>query len=675
VDVRRRELWVASVLAAVCLLLALGEIGIFVAHGAPRVDRSVTTVELLRYVLQGSAETVAGLVLLARQRARVLGWILLGGALPFMLAACLSTWLRYTTAITPAVTVAVYAEALLWDIPRVVWALPGLYFPNGRLPGRWARPVLAGLVVAIVAAELVDVVGKPQWWPGTVPMANALYVPALRGVAGALAPPLVLLVSLGLLVAAVSPVTRWRRASAVTRRQIAIATPGFLLFLVVEAIRERYWSPWVAVAVLVVAVLWPAAVGYVIVRDRLYVLDRTARRVVAGAVPVGLLVAVYLAAAVVMSAALPGEGAALAATLAVLAALVGLVLRPISVRVSRLVDRLLYGDRAEPYQVARQLAARLREGVASAQVPEAVCQIVVNALRLPGAALEATSGRLAAVGAVDRNPALESFELRYQGQCVGRLLVAPRNGQDHLDELDRAVLQPLADLAGPAVSALSLRQELEESRARLVTARETERHRLRRDVHDGIGPALAGIGLRVDTAAALLPHGSPSAPLLADVSEDLREIVAEMRRITEDMRPPALEMFGLAGALGALVERLSSPALPIALVLPNGLPQLPGAVELAAYRIVAEALTNVIRHAAATGATVRVTASVDTLVVTVVDNGVGIRPGRVGHGLGLRSMAERAGDLGGACEVHGGRGGTTLTARLPLGQDARVAVR
>jgi signal transduction histidine kinase len=353
----------------------------------------------------------------------------------------------------------------------------------------------------------------------------------------------------------------------------------------------------------------------------------------------------------------------------VLAALVGLVLRPVSAWVSARVDRLLYGDRAEPYQLARQLGARLREGVESTHVPDAVCQIVVSALRLPGAALEATTPgrtrRLASVGAADPGMVLEAFDLRYQGQRVGRLLVAPRAGQDRLDELDRAALQPLADLAAPAVSALSLRKELDASQAQLVSAREVERRRLRRDVHDGVGPSLAAIRLRVDTATALLPPGSPSGPLLADVSRDLREIVHEMRRITDDLRPPTLERLGLAGALAELVERLSVPALPVSLILPDRLPGLPPAVELAAYRIAAEALANTIRHSAATRATVCAAAADDVLIVTVTDNGTGIRPGG-GGGLGLRSMAQRADDLGGACEVRSGQGGTTLTARLPI---------
>src|SRR5215813_11307897 len=178
-DRRYRQLWLASVVAAASLLLALVEVGIYLAYGPPRVNRSLTAVELWQYVLQGSAMAVAGFVVLAHRQSRVLGWILLGGALPFMAAACLSTWLRFTTVITPGVTVAVYAEAVLWNVPRVLFAVLGLYFPNGRLPGRWARPVVVGLAGAILLNEAIGWVTQPYWRPGGVELANRVYTPGL----------------------------------------------------------------------------------------------------------------------------------------------------------------------------------------------------------------------------------------------------------------------------------------------------------------------------------------------------------------------------------------------------------------------------------------------------------------------------------------------------------------
>jgi signal transduction histidine kinase len=139
----------------------------------------------------------------------------------------------------------------------------------------------------------------------------------------------------------------------------------------------------------------------------------------------------------------------------------------------------------------------------------------------------------------------------------------------------------------------------------------------------------------------------------------------EVRRITENLRPPALEQLGLCGALAQLVHRLSGPALPIQVELAERLPALAPATELAAYRIAAEALANTIRHAGATRALVRLTGSDDAITVTVADNGTGVPSGAAGSGVGLTSMAERAADLGGVCEVSSGGAGTTVTARLP----------
>ncbi|MBO0870212.1 MAG: hypothetical protein J2P15_16770 [Micromonosporaceae bacterium] len=676
---RGRQLWLASSLALTSLLLALVEVGIYAIHGPPHRNALFATMELCQYALQGSALAVAGLVLLARRRERVLGWFILGGAVPFMAAACLSTWLRYTTQITPATHVAVYTEAALWEVPRILFALLGLFFPNGRLPGRWARPFAVGLVTVILVNEVRTTIGLREWVPGGVPMTNALYRPGSVPLGDRLGPVLELLIVVGITLSALSPLLRWRRADRVMRRQIAIALPGFVLFLVEELLRNAYASAaWACAAGIALAALWPAAIGYVVVRDRLYELDLAARRIVAGAVPVVLLAAAYAGAALGLSAAMPHVGAVLASLAVLLAALIGLVLRPVSGWVVGWLDRLMYGDRAEPYLVARRLAARLRDTVSDREVPETVCQIVVSALRLPAAALEATvDGQqrlLAEVGRPFAAGVLEPFDLRHRGQCVGRLLVRPRTRQDRLDELDRSALQSLADLAAPAVSALALHQELRQSRVLLLGAREQERQRIRQDVHDELGPLLAAVRLRVDTASALLPAGSPGAPLLADASEHLQRVAGEMRLITENRLSTAVARQGLPAALAELAGRLSGPALQIELALPGRLPPVPSSVATAAYRIAAEALTNVVRHAWATRATVRVTATTASLTITVSDNGTGIGSRPAGStGMGLQSMAARARELGGTCRVGGGQRGTTVTARLPLPEPGRNA--
>ena len=665
------QVWIASALCTVGILFAATEIAIYLSHSPVPARRQMATVELWQYAAQGTPIIVVGFLLVARRVARGLGWFLLGSATVLAVAACISTWLRFTTAITPAVSMAVYAEYALWEVPRIAFPMLPLFFPAGRLTGRWSRFLAVLLVGAILMSEASGLLCLRAWHPGAVTMPNALFAPAWVSALELIEPWVQVAgwTTIGLVVG--YPLTHWRTADRLQRRQIAIVFPVFLLLLVEEAVRQQEsWSAWIAGAKIALGVLGPAALGYTILHARLYELDRAARRTVAIAVPVVLLAAVYAGVAAVMSTVLPGRGARMLAVLAVLAALVGLVLRPISHQVLRRVDRMLYGDRAEPYQLTRQLAARVRDGVNSAQVPNAVCQVMVSALRLPGAALQATSAgrtrQLAAVGELVPVDALAPFELRHQGRVVGLLLVMPRTGQTGLDELDRAALQPLADLAATAVSAILLEEELETSRARLVNVREEERSRLRRDVHDGIGSSLAAIRLRVEAAVALLPPDAVGGALLAGASDELRDILTEMRRITDDLRPPALERLGLTGALVDLARRSSTPALPVRTDLPDQLAGVPAPVELAAYRIAAEAVANAVRHAAATQVTVALSVGVDGLVLTVTDDGAGIGADRVDQGIGMASMAQRAADLGGTCTVRSGVAGTTIAAQLPV---------
>jgi signal transduction histidine kinase len=199
-----------------------------------------------------------------------------------------------------------------------------------------------------------------------------------------------------------------------------------------------------------------------------------------------------------------------------------------------------------------------------------------------------------------------------------------------------------------------------------VLAREEERRRLRRDLHDGIGPALAGLTLKAETARALLPPGADGASRqLHDLSEEIRRTVVDVRRLVEGLRPPALDELGLAGACQQAVERLAAQAgLAVDVHVPGDLPVLPAAVEVAAYRIVVEAVTNAVRHAGARHCDVSLACIPAGLAVTVSDDGSGLRPADH-HGHGLAIMRERAEELGGTVTVTGTMPGVTVQARLP----------
>jgi signal transduction histidine kinase len=227
-------------------------------------------------------------------------------------------------------------------------------------------------------------------------------------------------------------------------------------------------------------------------------------------------------------------------------------------------------------------------------------------------------------------------------------------------------VRDLARQLGGALHARLLRQDLQRARERLVLAREEERRRLRRDLHDGIGPALAGLTLKTETARALLPPGTDGASRqLHGLSEEIRRTVVDVRRLVEGLRPPALDELGLAGACAQAVERLTAGADLAASVHASGdLPALPAAVEVAAYRIVVEAVTNIVRHASARRCDVSLVYAPAGLAVTVTDDGTGLlTPGD--HGNGLAIMRERAEELGGAVTVSDASPGVTVEARLP----------
>jgi signal transduction histidine kinase len=232
---------------------------------------------------------------------------------------------------------------------------------------------------------------------------------------------------------------------------------------------------------------------------------------------------------------------------------------------------------------------------------------------------------------------------------VGALVLAPRSA---LRDADGPLLDDLARQAAAAVHAARLTDELQRSRQRLVAGREEERRRLRRDLHDGLGPQLAAQTLKAGSARALYALRPEEADaLLADLEADAAHALADLRRVVEDLRPPALDELGLVGALRAAVARFGA-GPPSIDVVATELPALPAAVEVAAFRITEEAVTNAVRHSGAQHCTVRLFPGDGVLTVEVCDDGVGIVPGQT-EGVGLGSMRERAAELGGRCEVAG----------------------
>jgi signal transduction histidine kinase len=269
--------------------------------------------------------------------------------------------------------------------------------------------------------------------------------------------------------------------------------------------------------------------------------------------------------------------------------------------------------------------------------------------------------------------------LSYDGARIGELAVGLRSGQRRLSPPDIAVLELLAGPLAVALHATALSAALQESRLSIVAAREEERRRLRRDLHDGLGPALTGIAFKADAARnTLQAEPEHASELLSELRADATAAISDIRRLVYDLRPPALDDLGLIGSVrqqsARLAQRPDGGSVPVQISAPESLPPLPAAVEVAAYRIITEAMTNAARHSGATRIDVRLMLA-DGLCIEVRDDGgagdgtAGVAGARWQPGFGLISMRERAAELGGSCQAGPGPGGGgRVTARLPLTQ-------
>jgi len=357
------------------------------------------------------------------------------------------------------------------------------------------------------------------------------------------------------------------------------------------------------------------------------------------------------------------------------AGLVALVAQPLRSFLQRRVDALMYGGREDPYKLIVRLGRRL----ASPGLPEETLPIVVHtvadALRLPYVAVELESPTGPVVAACTGVSTAETtrLQLTHQAQSVGWLVYSTRRREERLGTADRRLLEDLAHQIGVAARATQLMHELQRSHALLVEARDEERGRLQRDLHDGLGPMLAGMALAAEAARNLVESDPAEVDiLLAGLIADNRAATADVRRLIYDLRPPALDRLGLAEALRTHVVRLSgsdhsdsSEHLAVTLVVAPDVTNLPAAVEVAAFRIALEAVVNVRRHAKAHACAIRLTMD-GALHVEVVDDGIGFstdaRPG-----VGIRSMEVRAAEVGGVCVVTCPEGGgTRVHALLPV---------
>jgi two-component system NarL family sensor kinase len=340
-------------------------------------------------------------------------------------------------------------------------------------------------------------------------------------------------------------------------------------------------------------------------------------------------------------------------SMAVATVVCGIFWNPLHRVVQRVADGVLFGFRPDA------LAAAQRVAVSIGDDPSAAVRAIQEGLVLPYAALTLAGEKPIEVGTPTDHRRI--FPIDVDDEHIGDLVVGIRPGDLGLSRDDERVLTLSVPMLVQTITARSQAVSLRRARVASASAREEERRRLRRDLHDGLGPRLTGIAFTADAARLAAPN-SATTPMLDRIRLEAETAINEIRELAYGLRPPALDELGLLGALKVKTDAFHG--LPIT-VEASDLPPLPAAVEVAAYRIVMEALTNVARHSGATRAQVSLRLGDDCLAIGIADNGTA--GSEWVPGIGLTSMRERASELGGTLAYSGTPMGGTVTAELPLG--------
>lgn len=678
-----RRIWPAWAMLVTCAVLSL----VMLAWLGLVIRRYGLSPDLLAFLVWGPlfcATTATGVLILHRYPGHRVGWVL-----------CLAgfTWIT-------ANTTYIYGSVAMWypelGLPAASAVLQAgsyypfalylivvellLIFPTGRLaaPGwllvRWVG--LLGALHAALGVAMAPVVMNGEF--GDIP--NPWHVAWMEPILDVPVHGFYIMFAMAV-PAAISMLGRMRRAAGVERMQlrwIAWAT-GFLVLgytLHVSGTFVDYPITWWWVP----QIIWGLAlnsmgivVGLAILRYRLYDIDLVIHRSVLYAALIAVIAALYLVLVNLLNAAagpFDAGGSSPWVASIIVAAGVALAAHPLRLWLEGQVNRRLYGERDNPGAVLARLGARLEAAVAPAELLGEVTRTVTDLLRVPHAAVALRTPDGLAVVAETGTPGPEQVgvPMVYQHEPIGELRVTPRSPGEGFSRADGVVLEGIAGQTAVAAYALRVTGDLRLARERLVTAREEERRRLRRDLHDGLGAQLAALTMQANGARRLLRTDPDRADAeLAHLQGELRAAIGDIRRLVHGLRPPALDEFGLVAALRSRLVAFESgeSGVVTSLDATGDDRTLPAATEVAVYRIVEEALTNIGRHADARA--VRVTLAIgEDVRLAIEDDGRGI-PARYAPGVGVHSMRERTEELGGTFTIGpAAPRGTRVVVTIPL---------
>jgi signal transduction histidine kinase len=592
--------------------------------------------------------------------------LMLGGALPIPL---------FTLDLSPLWT----ASARALSFVGAALAILFFYvFPNGHFVPHWSRWLWLASIGVLAPTLLLPYSYLSLWQH---PLLNAVLSASIVG---------------ALLLA---QAYRYKRVSNAAQRQqtkwvvfgTVAALGGYGAFTALDLLLQSALLASLLgnTAFFILMLLIPISIAVAVLRYRLYDIDILINRTLVYGALTASVAGIYILAVGGLGLLFHSSGTLLNSLVGT--GVVAIMFAPLRDYLQRGVNRLMYGERDDPYAVISRLGQRLEATLEPGTMLPTIVETVAQALKLPYVAIalkekknpvhdeqsaehagEEVFAVVASWGSPVDYPPLR-LRLSYGHETIGELILAPRARGEDFSPADRRLLQDLARQTEVVAYADRLTYDLQRARERLVSAREEERRRLRRDLHDGLGPQLSGQALTIDAIRSLLKRDPAAAEeLLADLKGQTRGAAADIRRLVYALRPPALDSLGLVGALhksAAQCERDGS--LRVDVEVPEAMPPLPAAVEVACYRIAEEALTNVVRHAEAQTCALSLAIDEGELQLEVRDDGRGLPEARAGGtrrvGVGLTTMRERAAELGGRLVVEAlPEGGACVRAGLPL---------
>ncbi|MDP9301024.1 MAG: sensor histidine kinase [Actinomycetota bacterium] len=638
--------------------------------------------EQVPYIVAFSLFGVVGSVIVSRDRRNVIGLMLLYASLftaASFLAGELFTWLLVRGHAGPFVVFLGLMNNFGWllGILPVIFILP-LLFPDGHLPSpRW-RPLLWGTIAFLAAVGVTLIFGQPRLTGSNenIDVANPFFVHRviLDSVIGLLF-PVVFLASVG------SLFQRFRRSAGIERQQIKWVAFG-LAFAFVTIIVGGFVLSGSGVLAAVVAgagfLAFPVSIGVAVLRFRLYDLDVVVRKTVVAGV-LAVFVGVVYAAFVAAGSLLVGSNDT---TIAVVAAVVlALAFQPVRIRARRFADRLVYGRRANPYEVLTEFSSRVGGAYATEDVVPRMAQILGEGAGAKVARVWLRAGRElrpsaswpsdAAVSpnvAIDGDvvpsiPGAYAAAVRDRGELLGALSVEMPASDPMTPDKERLVAD-LASQAGLVLRNVALVEELRESRRRLVAAQDHERRKLERNIHDGAQQQLVALAVKARLARQFVARDpAKTEEMLGQIEAETQAALDDLRDLARGIYPPLLADKGLGSALDAQARKAPFPVR----VDADGVGRLPQDVEAAVYFSCLEALQNVAKYAGASEAAITITRAPTVLTFVIADDGRGFDPTTVGSGGGLEGVADRLAAIGGTFVLRSAPGaGTTISGTVPV---------